>query len=291
VSPSYQSSQIAFIFLLITVPAYFITKSKQIFVTKDKQVHIQCNVLGDTPIDFKWKIQNSLQIIDESVDGRYTIREQSLDDGKVSELGITNTYRQDSGIYICQAGNAFGQDEMSIHLIVQEVPEPPKTLRINSQQSRSLQLSWSQPFAGNSPIMEYNVQYKMITDNWQSSERITVSGTQTVITIQNLRPAKAYHIRVSAENKLGTSDFSEIVQITTLEEVPSGPPVNVRGDPKSSTEIFLQWEAPEREHWNGNLLGYYVGYQLHSTSNDLDPSPTQGFNFKTVEVSENSISR
>jgi Fibronectin type III domain len=202
----------------------------------------------------------------------------------VSELGITNTYRQDSGIYICQAGNSFGQDEMSIHLIVQEVPEPPKTLRINSQQSRSLQLSWSQPFAGNSPILEYNVQYKMITDNWQAAERITVTGTQTVITIQNLRPAKAYHIRVSAENKLGTSEFSEIVQITTLEEVPSGPPLNVRGEPKSSTEIHLNWDAPERDQWNGNLLGYYVGYQLHSNSNELDPSPTQGFNFKTVEV-------
>lgn len=52
---------------------------------------------------------------------------------------------------------------MSIQLIVQEVPEPPKNLRINSQQSRSLQLSWSQPFAGNSPIDEYNVQYKLIT--------------------------------------------------------------------------------------------------------------------------------
>lgn len=93
---------------------------------------------------------------------RYTIREQILDDGMVSELGISHTYRQDTGMYICQASNAFGLDEMSMHLIVQEVPEQPKNLRINAQQSRTLQLTWTQPFAGNSPIEEYHVQYKLI---------------------------------------------------------------------------------------------------------------------------------
>lgn len=107
---------------------------------------------------------------------------------------------------------------MSIHLIVQEVPEQPKNLRINAQQSRSLQLTWSQPFAGNSPIIEYHIQYKLIIESWQGPEKISVSGTQTVVNINNLHPAKAYHIRMAAENKLGSSEFSEVVQITTLEE-------------------------------------------------------------------------
>lgn len=40
---------------------------------------------------------------------RYTIREQVLDDGMVSELGISHTYRHDTGMYICQASNSFGQ--------------------------------------------------------------------------------------------------------------------------------------------------------------------------------------
>uniref|UniRef100_T1GFU6 Down syndrome cell adhesion molecule-like protein Dscam2 n=1 Tax=Megaselia scalaris TaxID=36166 RepID=T1GFU6_MEGSC len=145
------------------VPAHFSTKTKQISVAKGKQVHVQCNVQGDNPIDIKWKIQSTQQILDESLDSRYTIREQVLDDGMVSELGISHTYRQDTGIYICHATNAFGQDNMSIQLIVQEVPEQPKNLRINSQQSRSLQLTWSQPFAGNSPIEEYHIFYKQIS--------------------------------------------------------------------------------------------------------------------------------
>lgn len=106
-----------------------------------------------------------------------------------------------------------------MHLIVQEVPEQPKSLNINSKQSRSIQLTWSQPFAGNSPIEEYNIQYKPIIDTWQTAERITVSGTQSVINIDNLHPATAYHIRIAAENKLGSSEYSEVVQVTTLEEV------------------------------------------------------------------------
>lgn len=243
-------------------------------------MHIQCNVQGDTPIELKWRLQNSATRLDESVDSRYTIREQILDNGMVSELGITHTYRQDNGIYICQANNAFGQDEMSVHLTVQEVPEPPKNLRVNAQQSRNIQLSWSTPFSGNSVIEEYHIQYKLLTDSWQSSERISVTGGHTVITLQNLKPAQNYQIRMLAENKLGPSEYSEVLQMSTLEEVPSGPPKGVRGEAKSSSEIFLTWEPPDRSEWNGNLLGYYVGFQMANTNGDS----TQGFNLKTVEA-------
>lgn len=65
---------------------------------------------------------------------------------------------------------------MSIQLIVQEVPEQPKNLRINSQQSRSLQLTWSQPFAGNSPIEEYHIFYKQISGMLLGCEGILDSG-------------------------------------------------------------------------------------------------------------------
>jgi hypothetical protein len=43
------------------------------------------------------------------------------------------------------------------------VPEMPKNIRVNDQQSRSLQLSWTQPYAGNSAIMNYIIQYKPVS--------------------------------------------------------------------------------------------------------------------------------
>uniref|UniRef100_A0A1B0DMD3 Ig-like domain-containing protein n=1 Tax=Phlebotomus papatasi TaxID=29031 RepID=A0A1B0DMD3_PHLPP len=56
------------IFLKVNVAAHFAMKNKQIFIARGKQVHIQCNVQGDTPIDLKWRIQNSQQHLDESID-------------------------------------------------------------------------------------------------------------------------------------------------------------------------------------------------------------------------------
>lgn len=120
------------IFLKVNVPAHFTVRSKQVYIAKGKQVHLQCNVVGDTPVEVKWKLQTTQQFIDESVDARYSIRDQTLDDGMVSELGISHTYRQDSGVYLCMASNTYGQDELMIQLIVQEVPESPKNLRIVS---------------------------------------------------------------------------------------------------------------------------------------------------------------
>lgn len=272
------------IFLKVNVPAHFSVRNKQVYIAKGKQVHLQCNIVGDTPVVVKWKIQATQQYIDESIDARFSIREQTLDDGMVSELGISHTYRQDSGIYLCVASNSFGQDELVIQLIVQEVSESPKNLRINSQQSRSIQISWIIPFSGNSPIEEFIIQHKPISDNWQSAQKVVVAGVENQATIVNLHPAKAYHVRITAENKFGSSEFSEIIQVTTLEEVPSGPPTNVKAEPRSSSEIYVSWEAPERELWNGNLLGYYVGYQLGNSKNNDATLPTVGYNFKTVEV-------
>lgn len=231
------------IFLKVNVPAHFDVRTKQVSIAKGKQVHLQCNILGDTPMEVKWKIQASQQYIDESSDARYSIRQQLLDDGMVSELGISHTYRQDSGYYLCIASNTYGKDELMIQLVVQEVPESPKNLRINSQLSRSIQISWNIPFSGNSPIDKYVMQYKLISDNWQDADKIVIAGTEIQATIVNLKPAKAYHVRSSAENKFGSSEFSEIIQVTTLEEAPSGKLVGRL--PRSSYQSYSSRPADE----------------------------------------------
>lgn len=57
---------------------------------------------------------------------------------------------------------------------------------------------------------------------------------------------------------------------------PSGPPRDVRVTPESSTSLRVTWEPPARDLWNGNILGYYVGYRTHAHAAD--------YNFQTVEV-------
>lgn len=48
--------------------------------------------------------------------------------------------------------------------------------------------------------------------------KVVVPGLQTTATVQNLAPAQSYHFRILAENRLGTSDPSELIQVTTQEE-------------------------------------------------------------------------
>lgn len=65
--------------------------------------------------------------------------------------------------------------------------------------------------------------------------------------------------------------------------VPSGPPQDVRAEPQSSTELLVMWEPPARDKWNGNILGYYVGFRPATDSQVPSPAPG-GFSFKTVEA-------
>lgn len=45
---------------------------------------------------------------------------------------------------------------------------------------------------------------------------------------------------------------------------------------------MVTWEPPPRESWNGNLLGYHVGYQEYT--GDESNSIAQNYVFKSVEV-------
>jgi hypothetical protein len=269
------------IFLKVNAPAHFLQKSKQVQVVKGEQAHLQCSSLGDTPMEILWKMGG--QHISSDGDQRYSIRSQQLAEGMVSELSIERTIRQDTGIFTCSASNSYGSDDMNIQLIVQEIPEPPRNVRVMDQLSRSIGISWTQPYAGNSPITSYIVQYKPGSEAWPNQPaKVTVPGSQTTTTLHNLRPAQVYHLRILAENRLGLSDPSQMVQVSTLEEVPSGAPVDIRAEAKSSTELVVTWEPPSRETWNGNLLGYHVGYQEVSTEESNNVA--QSYTFKSVEV-------
>lgn len=45
--------------------------------------------------------------------------------------------------------------------------------------------------------------------------------------------------------------------------------------------MVVTWEPPPRETWNGNLLGYRVGYQEVSENHNVQQA---SYTFKSVEV-------
>lgn len=58
-----------------------------------------------------------------------------------------------------------------------------------------------------------------LTGKWDNDiDRVMVPGHQTMESVPNLSPATTYHMRVVAENEVGTSEPSEPVMIITAEE-------------------------------------------------------------------------
>ncbi|XP_066145683.1 cell adhesion molecule Dscam1 isoform X30 [Euwallacea fornicatus] len=264
----------AVVLISVQAPPQFEVKFRNQTSRRGDPAVLQCEAKGEKPIGILWNINNKR--LEPKGDNRYTIREEILPNGVLSDLSIKRTERSDSAIFTCVATNAFGSDDTNINMIVQEVPEVPYGLKVLDKSGKTVQLSWVSPYDGNSPIKKYIIEYKPSKGSWdKQSERVLIPGDQTEAGIFTLRPATTYHIRIVAENDIGSSDPSDTVTIITAEEVPGGPPTEIRVEAEDQHTLVVYWKPPVRDHWNGDIQGYYVGYKLSNTD--------KPYLFETVE--------
>lgn len=108
-------------------------------------------------------------------------------------------------------------------------------------------------------------------------EELTVDGLQTSALITGLQPAVSYELSVVARNSVGQSEPSLLANFTTTEEEPSAPPTDVQIEAKGGSALRVAWKAPPLETWNGQLIGYYVGYRPRNPNNQnhLNGLPAQ----------------
>ncbi|XP_026315581.1 Down syndrome cell adhesion molecule-like protein Dscam2 isoform X14 [Hyposmocoma kahamanoa] len=269
----------AVILISVQAPPQFEIKMRNQTARRSEPAVLQCQAKGEKPIGIIWNMNNKR--LEPKSDPRYTIREEILPGGVVSDLSIRRTERADSALFTCVATNAFGSDDTSINMIIQEVPETPYGLKVLDKSGKTVQLSWAAPYDGNSPIKKYLIEYKHAKGNWEKDiDRVLVPGDTTEAGVYRLRPATTYHIRIVAENELGTSEPSETVTIITAEEAPTGPPQDVKVDAVDKHTLRVTWKPPPPKDWNGELQGYYVGYKLASSN--------KSFVFETVDISKES---
>lgn len=108
-------------------------------------------------------------------------------------------------------------------------------------------------------LINQTFNFAGVSDEWQS---VAVSSEQSCV-IRDLIPASVYSLRVIAENELGAGEPSESIMVRTEGEVPTGEPQNLVVTATGSDELRATWSAPLRHLWNGEILGYYVGYREH----------------------------
>ena len=239
-------------------------------------------------------------------DPRYVFEEEGTSQGLVSRLNISHVMRKDSAIFKCLASNAFGNDIKQLDVRVEEIPEPPLELSVDSKSSRSISVHWRQPYTGNCPLAEYILRVRveqvnlsdrtivsvsgstrdghemMSTTTMSSEHNITVNGNATSAVVRSLRPSTHYVLHAFARNRIGLSAASNPLTVITDEEAPGAPPSDVHLMAIDATSIKVDWLPPRVDLANGLVKGYYIGYKMVNSSNH--------FVYKTVQSHNNADS-
>ncbi|KAK2569975.1 Cell adhesion molecule DSCAM [Acropora cervicornis] len=140
------------------------------------------------------------------------------------QLTISPSISSDAANYTCFVIKDV--DKSSDTIAIRVKPDPPHNLLISSTTSRTLTVSWSAGFNGNSEIISYKVNISQDNQTFEdiscqessNNNLCTVPGVVTNVTLKDLHPFTMYYLRVFAVNKIGQSEASEVVKATTGEE-------------------------------------------------------------------------
>ncbi|XP_035221085.1 Down syndrome cell adhesion molecule-like protein Dscam2 isoform X1 [Stegodyphus dumicola] len=267
------------IMIIVSVPARFEEKFTLQSVRRGETATLKCEAIGDKPLSITWTKDKAE--IDFKKHTRLEKFDRDVEKGLSSELIIRTSDRKDGAIYGCLAKNEYGSDERNVKLLVVEVPNKPLDVKVKEVWSRTASITWPAPYSGNKPITKYIIQYWRNRGGPHRLLEETVPSSHTTVLLKNLQPGTPYAVTVLGENEIGQGLPSDILELVTGEEEPSGPPTDVWVEAKSSSSILVTWKPPPRELWNGQLRGYFVGYKVDGSSHP--------YSFKTVDnvVEEN----
>ncbi|KAG8178977.1 hypothetical protein JTE90_012490 [Oedothorax gibbosus] len=238
-------------------PAVSVTEAERI-AKKGESITLRCDVTGDVPLTISWgKANRNLPLISED---RIKIQEDSSLENSSSSVIIRNTAAEDTGLYICTARNTYGQQQATIRMKVVEQPSTPLNLKVFEVWCKSVRLKWKQPYNGNSPLTHYIIRYKKKESLTKATETKVLASQQSAV-IRDLRPSSTYSFQVLAVNDVGASGASSTVFAHTREEEPEAAPTNVHVKSKDSAGFLLSWKPPPVDRWNGDLIGFSIGYK------------------------------
>uniref|UniRef100_G1QLK1 Sidekick cell adhesion molecule 2 n=1 Tax=Nomascus leucogenys TaxID=61853 RepID=G1QLK1_NOMLE len=179
-------------------------------------------------------------------------------------LHISQTWSGDIGTYTCRVISAGGNDSRSAHLRVRQLPHAPEhpVATLSTVERRAINLTWTKPFDGNSPLIRYVLEMSENNAPW-TVLLASVDPKATSVTVKGLVPARSYQFRLCAVNDVGKGQFSKDTERVSLpEEPPTAPPQNVIASGRTNQSIMIQWQPPPESHQNGILKGYIIRYCL-----------------------------
>ncbi|XP_048837353.1 Down syndrome cell adhesion molecule-like protein 1 homolog isoform X1 [Brienomyrus brachyistius] len=246
--------------LTVKIPAMITSHPNTTIAIKGQEKELTCTARGEWPIIIRWERGDT--VIDTDRNPRYSITSSNeKSDEVISTLKLKPAERGDSVFFSCHAINSYGEGRGLIQLTVQEPPDPPE-LEVREVKDRSMNLRWTQRFDGNSMITSFDIEYKNKSDTWDLKHATRkIAPTNHQANIVELHPASVYSIRMYSYNKIGRSQASKELTVSTEEAQPDGPPMDVTLQPMTSQSIRVTWKAPKKELQNGVIRGYQIGYR------------------------------
>ncbi|XP_072290555.1 phosphatidylinositol phosphatase PTPRQ [Eucyclogobius newberryi] len=127
---------------------------------------------------------------------------------------------------------------------------PPNDMFYESVSPSEVNVTWLPPELPNGNITHYGLEF------WNSTHFLNLTSSTPHLLIQHLQKYTKYRIRVQAFTRMGPGNFSQPINITTMEDAPDSPPQFLHARKLSDYEVELSWEPPLQA--NSDILYYKV---------------------------------
>ncbi|XP_023221800.1 tyrosine-protein phosphatase 99A-like isoform X2 [Centruroides sculpturatus] len=266
---------------------------KEVYVRAGNNATLPCTAAGNAEVVGRLEWWKEYKKIVELREDRRTVWEAEPHVSLLQDsyaLYLQPVIYEDSGEYRCVVDGRRNNDG-TVRLFVQDVPDPPGMPLIMSFTSRSVNLSWAPSIDTHySPIVHYVVHVRVgEKGEWDLFNGIVTGDNQTNYQVIGLQPYTVYSFRVLAVNSIGESQPSkESYYMVTLREVPDGKPTIIGAHNTSSSTIRIQWAPPPRHSIHGEFLGYKISYRPRDRPEEKtiilrDPSARQ-YTFRNLET-------
>ncbi|NXI92087.1 DSCL1 protein, partial [Psophia crepitans] len=240
-------------FLTVKIPAMITSHPNTTIAIKGQTKELNCTARGERPIIIRWEKGDT--VIDPDRNMRYAITTKDNGDEVISTLKVRG--RAPRTRLGCWEGLAQVVEGARQHRRAGD----KSRRRLGTSPTRA-QPPWYQRIWVLTLLLPRSPAFPDSWDFKQSTRNISPTINQA--NIVDLHPASVYSIRMYSFNKIGRSEPSKELTISTEEAAPDGPPMDVTLQPMTSQSIQVTWKAPKKELQNGVIRGYQIGYRENS---------------------------
>ncbi|WP_419925279.1 fibronectin type III domain-containing protein [Candidatus Poriferisocius sp.] len=171
-----------------------------------------------------------------------------------------------------RAANRIGNSAWTTTTATPAAPPRIPANVVASPSGRNIQVTWTAPASGGSPISSYTVQYcSGACTSWRSTT-VTGNPPATSVTIAGLSTGTTYRVRVQALNSAGMSGWSATDSATTPSR--PGAPTGLTITSVGRSELTAIWTAPASP---SGISGYNVQRCNARANNDGTWSCSSGW--------------